>query len=539
MIRPLRLLAVALLLGASLVSSAAGALHEFVVAGRFLYEDKAWDASGWTGANPILPVRHADVSVLDAVTGKLIGRHMTDANGDFAVDCRTSRPVLDVVVRLDSDTRVMAKATKGFPRLTVMSTSKAVYSAFSPVVLDHPSDQTLDVGVTTVLKVSSGAKEGHPFNVFDVALDGLLYVTGPEIGAQPKRVGVRVYWPNVLGSYAIHRQCWISVNDGYDDAVILHEIGHVVHNIWSDSDNPGGVHYFGDSDQDPRLSFGEGYATAFAGMVLEHFGREALYVDSSPTAKIGGYQLRLMLESTAPYTEGALGSADEVAVACVLYDLLDGPESLDGSPGVDDDELTPASSVAGLTPAAAWWKVFSGPVKRAKHLTVNQAWDGWLKVHALDPAYDALREVYDSRKLSFFNDAAEPDNDPTTATPVEILSGVQWIPERTLYYAEDGHGPGKGDQDWYAVELQAGMRVEIETRYPGGIYDATTQADPWLALFDPALERRAVDDDSGFGRNARIADFLVTESGTWTFVVRSRNKVKPYGRYEVRILRVD
>lgn len=536
--RRFTILPLALALLAAFPSVALAAKHEFVVTGRFLYEDKAWDYSGWTGSDPELPVRFADVNVLDASTGHVVGRGMTDAEGDFAVDCRTSKELLDVSVRLDSDTRRKAKADKAFPRLAVMTTSKAIYSAFAPTVHGHPTDSDLDVGETTVLKVLSGQKEGNPFNVLDAAVSGLLYVTGPEIGAKHKSVSLRVYWPNPLGSYALGRKCWISTNDGYDDSVILHEIGHVVHNVWSDSDNPGGIHYFGDSDQDPRLSFGEGYATAFAGAVLAHDGSVARYVDSSASAQVGGYQLHLELEDAVPYLSGVLGASDEVAVACVLYDLMDGDDSADDVP--DDDALTPTFSVDGVPAQIAWWEVFVGPVKKARAVTMNRAWDGWLKLHEDDPAYDALRDVYEDRELLFVNDAAEPDNDPETATPIVAVTDTgTWVTDHTLYYAEDGLGPGRRDKDWFAVELQAGQRVDVETRYPAGAYDATTQADTWLALYDPSGKRRAWDDDSGFGRNARIAGFDVGTSGTWHVMVRSKNRVRDYGRYELRVLRVD
>ena len=49
----------------------------------------------------------------------------------------------------------------------------------------------------------------------------------------------------------------------------------------------------------------------------------------------------------------------------------------------------------------------------------------------------------------------------------------------------------------------------------------------------------ARDDDSGAGRNARISDVVVHETGTWRFLVRTRNKLHRYGRYEVRVRQLD
>jgi hypothetical protein len=56
------------------LAGAAAAQPGLTVTGRFLYEDKAWDWDGWTGAWPEKPVRHADVLVLDAHGHRVLGR---------------------------------------------------------------------------------------------------------------------------------------------------------------------------------------------------------------------------------------------------------------------------------------------------------------------------------------------------------------------------------------------------------------------------------------------------------------------------------
>jgi hypothetical protein len=85
------------------------------------------------------------------------------------------------------------------------------------------------------------------------------------------------------------------------------------------------------------------------------------------------------------------------------------------------------------------------------------------------------------------------------------------------------------------VELQVGQSIQIETRYPAGTSDAGTQADPFLALYDPNGRLVAKDDDSGYRRNALLSGVIAGESGTWRFVVKSKNKRNRYGRYNVRV----
>ncbi|HTE06413.1 MAG TPA: PPC domain-containing protein, partial [Planctomycetota bacterium] len=351
------------------------------------------------------------------------------------------------------------------------------------------------------------------------------------------RGAVRLHWPSFTGSWALGREASIAAADGYDDAVILHEIGHLVHNLYSDSDSPGGIHYFGDSDQDPRLSFAEGFATFFSGCVQQSLGRPALYVDCDGALDVGGVELRLRVEDCAPYAGSVEGASDEIAVACVLHDLVDGAASPDGLPGVDDDALPDVAPLDGASQARAWWAVFTGPVRKANRLTMDHVWDGWLAVHAADPHYAEVRSVFEQQRMRFWNDAAEPDDAPDLATLLAPLPAGVWEPERTLYSsASDTQGPGTGDRDWFAVDLVAGQAVRIETRYPAGAWDARTQADTFLSVRTPAGKLAATDDDSGTGRNARIDLPLITQAGRWTFEVSSRNAVHRYGRYEVHVV---
>lgn len=522
-----------LLAVAAPLRAAPGSKDVVRVTGRFLYEDKAWNAGGWTGSRPERPVRRADVTVLDAATDRVLGRGSTDGSGGFDVEVAAPLPVT-LLARVDSDSRVHAKAVKAMPRILVQSNQKVRYSAFSPAVAVPQGASEIDLGTTVVHKTVVGTREGNPFNVFDMAVAAFEVVTGPEIGVTKKGRSVRLHWPNLAGSYAQGRRAWISDDDGYDDAVILHEVGHLVHNVYSDSDNPGGVHYFGDSDQDPRLSFGEGFATAFGGAVLAALGEPALYMDASGSAQAGGAQLVLHVETSDPYFDAAAGAADEVAVACVLYDLLDGHFGAEDG-GSDDDGFVSTLLVDEQLAPRAFWKVFTGPVRRAKNLTMNHAWDGWLKLHRNDPKFDELQHVYEAHLLLNWPDAAEPDDEPEQATLLAVTDGSEWVTGRTLYRSKANKlGPGTGDRDWYAVELQAGAHVVIETRYPGNAWDAGTQADPFLVLFDPQGRRVAKDDDSGVGRNAAIA-FVVEQDGVHTFMVRSKNPRNRYGRYEVQV----
>jgi len=510
------------------LAAAAAAHEDFTVSGAFLYADKAWDWNGWTGDWQELPIRGADVLVLDAQDGQVLGRGLTSAEGDFAVACH-GKGLHDLVVRVEASNRFREPGAS--PRLVVLDDAGARWSAESPVFQAHDVAVDLDAGTTTVEPVLAAGSEGNPFNVFDLAVSGWEHLSAAT-GAEPHGP-LRLQWPSWTGSWAWSRTAHIADDDGYDDAVILHEFGHLVHNTWSDSDSPGGMHWFGDSDQDPRLSLAEGYATFFGGSVLSSLARPALYVDCVGSAAQGGVQLRLDLETLAPYAASSEGSADEVAVACALHDVLDDESAADDAPGTDDDPFDAALLIGGQSHDEAWWQVFTGPVRHAYRGTLNSVWDGWSAAHGAD-GWDELREIFDAHGMRFWNDACEPDGAPELATPLVV--GPDFSPEHTLYFAASQPAKsGTGDEDWFAVELSAGQVVRFETRYPGGASDARTQADTHLVLLDPLGHKAAFDEDGGTGRNARIDAFVADTTGTWRFKVESLDRLHRYGRYEVRV----
>jgi hypothetical protein len=515
-----------LLLLAALAAPAAA--QTTLVSGRIQYLDKAWDYNGWTGQTPAKPVRRADVSVINNASGAILASGSTAQDGSFALNVVLLLPT-DIVVRCDCDTDLNGS----FQRVRVTTEASAEYSVSSPVfpgVL--PLTPALDTGTTTALTVMSGSNEGGPFNLLDCGVAAAEYVAAPPIGAAASTQTIRLYWPGSGGSFTSGNGAHIGEDDGYDDAVVLHELGHVIDNLYSDSDNPGGSHGFGDSDQDPLLSFGEGYATFFCGCVLNSLGLEAIYQDANGAAHVGGSQLRARLETVAPYSNDSFGACDELAVCCTLFDLIDTEDSVDATPGTDDDAFTSATQVQGDPPALAWWKDFVGPVKSATNLCMNNAWDGWFAIHASDPHLAEMQDVFDDRRLRFWNDATEPDDTAATATLLPAVSGATWSAEHTLYTSSGSPAPGTGDQDWFAVPLVKGDVVDFATRYPNAATDADTQCDTFIDVFDPKGVLVASADDGGTGRNAKVAALPITQTGTWTWRVKTISPIRRYGRYE-------
>jgi hypothetical protein len=105
----------------------------------------------------------------------------------------------------------------------------------------------------------------------------------------------------------------------FDDHVSMHEWGHYFEDNFSRSDSIGGSHSIGES-LDPRLAFGEGFATALAAIALQN----PQYCDTSAPLESSGFRL-----DTENDDRGEQGFYNEMSVATLLNDLVD--TAVDGS----------------------------------------------------------------------------------------------------------------------------------------------------------------------------------------------------------------
>src|SRR2546426_6005910 len=72
------------LLGLALLAgTCVPALADYNVSGRFVFVDREFDANGFTGVEPQLPIRFATVEVVDG--NKMKGSGVTDAGGNFLI----------------------------------------------------------------------------------------------------------------------------------------------------------------------------------------------------------------------------------------------------------------------------------------------------------------------------------------------------------------------------------------------------------------------------------------------------------------------
>ncbi|MCZ6832195.1 MAG: hypothetical protein O7F11_00465, partial [Acidobacteria bacterium] len=67
------------------------ALADWTASGTFQYADREFDQTGFTGAEPVLPVRLADIEIVDAaLNGRkaILATGATDENGVYSIVVR-------------------------------------------------------------------------------------------------------------------------------------------------------------------------------------------------------------------------------------------------------------------------------------------------------------------------------------------------------------------------------------------------------------------------------------------------------------------
>ena len=234
---------------------------DWTASGRALYRDREFDTTGFTGVEPLLPVRFADIEVLDAVTSTILATGVTDASGDFSllvVDSEVRDVFVRFLARSDSTADLFLTATTG---------AGAPYAVASPTVSGHDPGTSIDWGAL-VAEIGQG---GEGFNLFDMGLLGIDYLAALQGSRPGANDALAIVWETARGqsgSFATSSSIQMRDSGGYDDTVVLHEFAHFAVFNYSDSDSPGGFHALADCLQDPRLAWDEGHASFFGNSIL-------------------------------------------------------------------------------------------------------------------------------------------------------------------------------------------------------------------------------------------------------------------------------
>ncbi len=300
------------------------------------------------------PIRGATVQVVDTATRELLGTTASDGNGNYSVAGIPENTEVDVLILAElkagtgavswdvtvrdnfipnaSDADSNPPPFRNGPQYALATT---INSGSVPLTLDLVADTGWGGSAYT------GDRAAGPFAVLDAIYAGMSFVAGvdPNASFEP----LTAYWSvnNKLVSTGLDvtageltasfyrggdRELFLTGDaatdtEEFDEHVTVHEWGHYFEDVLSRTDSTGGPHAIGDR-LDARLAWGEGWATALAGMALT----EPVYCDTGPAGAGTGFGIG----SESGSYDGR-GWYDEISVVRLLYDLYDATSVEDGN----------------------------------------------------------------------------------------------------------------------------------------------------------------------------------------------------------------
>jgi len=488
----------------------------WTASGTFRYIDREFDQNGFTGVEPALPIRFANVEVRDfnASGGQaLLATGATDASGNFSILVTDNKTRTVYVRAVSASTAVAGLFLKVQNRLT----PKNPYAAASGNVPNHAPTVNVNFGTVTAA-INAGAEA---FNVYDVGLRSVDFIAALN-GVRPGSADLfTLEWEDgtggVVSSFNPSNNT-ITVGDpsAYNDTVIAHESGHYAFQLNSASDNPGGTHHLLDCQQDLRLAYDEGRATWFGQSVRRFFGlsRPDLYVKTTGALGPGNLDFYFNVETETPYYCDGAGS--EVAVYAALWDINDSATTLDATPGVDDEPLS--------RPDLDHWDVDKNYVPAAANKSLEDFWDGWF-VRGKGFKTDMIT-AFQRTNVEYYIDSGEPNDTAATAVPLTATGVIQ---HRTYFADVNGDGVGEADNDYFSFSALSGTPYTIETLNLWG--KANTSLEVLASNGSTVL---ASNDDRSVGDKSSLINYTPTTSGTLYIRSFHAPDLGIYGSYDLR-----
>ena len=492
-------------------SGAAPVFADYNVSGRFLYVDREFDSNGFTGVEPQVPIRFADVQVVSG--NKIMAASATDGQGlfSFTVQDNLTRDIyVRCLARHQTTTGVPIDVRSGNQSGTIWSIASQIYTAHAP-------NQNVAVG-TLVAVPGTG---GEAFNLLDVAemgADYLQFLRGPGPGpllliifnASNPNLSTDTGNTIIMGNSA-----------GYDDTVALHEMGHYVVFNYSKTDGPGGEHHLSDCNQDIRLAFEEGHATAWGLSVRRHFNlpHSSLYVRTFGLPGPGNLWFYFDVETQQPFL--CHGATSETTVQTALWDLMDGPATTDESPGVEEPwDLLQNQD-------AAYWKVMTLYLPTAANVSLEDFWDGWFYPTVANGHYPEMVAIFRELEVEYFPDSNEPDD---TLGEAKVIVPGPYLLHQTYFADRNNDLLGEPDPDVFALDLVGGTSYTLET------LNLLSDANTALDLFGPdgATLVATNDNRSAFDPSSLI---VYTPPASGRLYLRSYHAADwgIYGSYDLRV----
>lgn len=348
------------------------------VNGTITYEDLPPNGTGGFDPKHRLPARGVMVALVDDATDQAIATAMSSNGGAYALLADASATDVHVTAITQSD--VTARPIR------VVNAGGAVYG-FGSVTFTADADAQVDVAISN----TGGAAEA--FNVFDQAITSMTSINNDLGDMAPSPIRLIWYLGSQDGTYwdgsSVHLLGAAADDDGYDDSVIQHEIGHYIETTQGRSSSPGGAH--SGAPADPRLAWSEGFATYWGQATLGH----SVYADSNQG---GGFFNDIDADVTRASLSGDLfQQVSENMVAEILWDVAD---SQRGS-GDDDDSLTSGSFQSTSQVQPDYLRAMTLRNVGASGVDLVDFLDGWFVLNGLSSCEGIRDIVTDTRQFPY------------------------------------------------------------------------------------------------------------------------------------------
>ncbi len=462
------------------------------VSGTARYEKRLFDANGFTGQVVLLPIRNAPVEVQRS-SGKVVGSTITDDSGRYcmAYPKESNQSFGHVVVYARHDPTNVQVGLFLFDE--VEEKFRFTDHHFFKTFPDDDNTFSVELDLTATAGTMGGI-----FNIMDTMAKGHRFFQAVTGNTPPKVHAAS--WEEIPGSFFVtQEECEEIVEggvlgvegdcifiradgfiffgesfgdlDNYDDDIILHEYGHFLTHNFSKDVSRGGTHTLFDSSQDVRLAWSEGWATFFSSAMRSNPVNVDVGVDGTPNFSFSIDSNELLfpeIPNAFRLRDLAVRTTNELAVASVLWDIFDGA----------GDEAFDTLSL-GFGPI---WDVLG--FWRETDLRFQTIMDNfWGVFGEVTPSFATITN---DRKMEFFRDVYEPDNDMNTGGEVNLNQ----VEHHTLYPA--------GDVDFMAFSAIKDTSYIVET------LNLKNGADTALRIEDSQGVILVQNDDMNYGATQKV-----------------------------------
>ena len=506
------------------------------VTGTFHYEDREFDETGFTGVNPYLPIRGADVEIIDNSTGAVLANTYTNNLGQFSASISLTSPS-DIYARVKT-TSTQNPGLFNHSVTRTPSTGGTVYTLTSQIFSNVVPGTNIDFTSSPVRANSSDV--AGAFNIFDMSEYSESYME--NLTSQVAPMDLTLYWTSGVGSsgykfYDLQGNVYLcghtDDDDSYDDVVILHEIGHYIHLVYSVNPSFYGSHSL-TGTYDLRLGFTEGVGTYFAGAIRQYMGLEKplIYIETTGVnLRFWGFSMATNTDIIAGYsgsTFTAMDAGNEATVGHAIFDLIDNTNTLDGTVGVDDDSI----SLPNLQGDQMVWNVFiamkdnetSTAVVNGTRVTMETFYDYWIILY---PNYAAaFKQILFDHNIEYQRDSLESDDTYSDATWIETDGSTY----HHSYYPA-------ADEDWSKFNATAGVEYLIKTR------NLANGADTMLRVYDTDGTTLLHTNDDENSDSVASSIVFTAPSDTVYYVISNRSAdaipIGKYGDFDITIYDIN